>query len=320
MKISILDAGTLGEDLSYHKLQELGETVIYQNTSAEDVTRNIGDSDVVIINKIKLNENNLKHCPNLKLICIAATGYDNIDIAYCKTKGIAVCNVVGYSTNSVSQLTLAMALSLSTNLPSFTQFVNNGSYSKSGIANRLTPVYHELAGKVWGIVGLGNIGKQVARVAKAMGCRVISFKRTPDRDFPCCNLSYLFKNADIISVHLPSTSDTSGIISKELIDSMKATAIFINVARGAVCDETALAEAVLENRIGGIGIDVYSTEPFPDDHPFHKLMGLPNVCLTPHMAWGAYEARCRCLDEIINNIKAYYNGESKNRLDERNDI
>lgn len=320
MKISILDAETLGDDLSYDKLQELGETAIFQNTSPNEVTANIGDSDVVILNKVKLNENNLKNCHNLKLICVAATGYDNIDITYCRSKGIAVCNVVGYSTNSVAQVTIAMALSLLTNLPSYTRFVNDGSYTKSGIANRLTPVYHEIAGKVWGVVGLGNIGKQVARVAKAMGCRVISFKRTPDRDFPCCNLSYMFKNADIISVHLPLSSDTNGIISKELIDSMKPDAVLINVARGAVCDENALTEAVLQNRIGGIGIDVYSKEPFTEEHPFYKLLDHPNVCLTPHMAWGAYEARCRCLDEIVENIKAFYNGASRNRLDERKDI
>ncbi len=315
MKISILDASTLGADISYSSLEALGETVVYQTTAPSDVSANIGDSDVVIVNKIKLHEENLKSAVNLKLICVAATGYDNIDLNYCRANGIGVCNVVGYSTNSVAQITLAMALSLSSNLPAYTEYVNSGKYTKSGVANRLIPVYHELAGKVWGIVGLGNIGKQVGRVAKAMGCRVISFKRTPDREFPCCNLSYLFQHADIISVHLPLTEETRGIISKELIDTMKPDAILINVARGAVADEAALADAILDNKIGGLGIDVYSEEPFGDAHPFQKLLHHPNVCLTPHMAWGAYESRCRCLEEIVLNIKAFFAGEIRNRLD-----
>lgn len=317
MKISVLDANSLGADLSFDGLTAIGETVIYQSTTPDEVSVKISDSDVVIINKIQLNESNLKDAKNLKLICIAATGYDNVDVAYCKAHHIAVCNVVGYSTNSVAQLTLAMALSLSTNLPSFTQYVNDGRYTKSGVANCLTPVYHELEGKVWGIVGLGNIGKQVGRVAKALGCRVISFKRTPDREFPCCNLSYLFQNADIISIHLPLSEETRGIVSKELIDTMKKDAILVNVARGAVTDEVALADAVLEGKIGGLGVDVYSVEPFPENHPFQKILGLPNVCLTPHMAWGAYESRCRCLDEIILNIKSFFDGKSRNRLDEK---
>ena len=316
MKISVLDASTLGADISYTALRELGETVLYQNTAPDEVATNIADSEVIIVNKIKLNESNLKDADHLKLICVAATGYDNIDIAYCRKKGIAVCNVVGYSTNSVAQVTLAMALSLSTNLSSFTQFVSSGDYTKSGIANKLTPVYHELDGKVWGVVGLGNIGKQVARVAKAMGCRVISFKRIPDREFPCCNLSYQFQHADIISVHLPLTDETKGIISKDLIETMKENAILINVARGAVTDEAALADAVLNGKIGGFGADVYSVEPFPAGHPYEKILHLPNVCLTPHMAWGAFESRCRCLDEIVLNIQSFLRGELRNRLDQ----
>ena len=207
-----------------------------------------------------------------------------------------------------------MALSLYTHLPEYSAFVDCGQYSKSGVANRLTPVYHELFGKVWGVVGLGNIGKQVARTAEAMGCRVIGFKRTPDEDYPCCALDYLLQNADIISVHLPLSKDTRGLINVERIASMKRNAIFINVSRGAIADETALAKAILDKKIGGLGIDVYSAEPFPENHPYTALLDLPNVCLTPHMAWGALEARQRCLNEIVLNIKAFYSGEHRNRL------
>jgi len=315
MKIVYLDAKTLGDDLDLSAVSELGEAVIYENTPQDEVKNVITDADVIIVNKLKLNESNLPYAKNLKLICETATGYDNIDIDYCRENNIAVCNVVGYSSHSVAQLTVAMALNLSMNLRTYTDFVDDGGYTKSGVANKLTPTYHEMNGKVWGIVGLGAIGRQVANVASALGCKVIAFKRTPDSSIPCCNLSYLFKKSDIISVHLPLSDATKNIIDKELISQMKEDAILINVARGAVTDEEALAEAVLENKIGGIGIDVYSREPFNEEHPFYKLLGNKKVLLTPHMAWGAYEARKRCLDEVLENIKAFYSGEKRNRLD-----
>ncbi len=315
MKISVLDASTLGQDLSFEALFSLGETVIYQTTAETEIEIHIGDSDIVIVNKIKLNKDNLKNLHNLKLICVAATGFDNIDIPYCKSKGIAVCNVVGYSTHSVAQVTLAMALSLSINLCEFNRFVNDFSYTNSGIANKLTPVYHELYGKTWGIIGMGNIGKQVAKVATALGCKVVGFKRTPDNDYPYLSLSELCSTSDIISVHLPLTDDTRGLINYDIISQMKENAIFINVARGAVTDEQALADAITTGRIGGLGIDVYSTEPFPATHPFYKLISNPRVCLTPHMAWGSYESRKRCLDEIVSNIKVFLSGSVKNRVD-----
>ena len=314
MKITFLDAKTLGNDICFDEFHCLGETVVYQTTTPDEMGLHIDNSDVVIVNKIKLNEQTLKHAHNLKLICVAATGFDNIDLEYCKNNNIAVCNVVGYSTHSVAQVALTMALSLATHLPEYNAFVHDGSYTKGGVANYLIPVYHELCGKVWGVVGLGNIGKQVARVAESMGCRVIGYKRTPDSEFECCCLEDLCKTADIISIHLPLSEETKGIIDKNMIASMKKDAIVINVSRGAVTDEQALAEAVLNHHIGGLGVDVYSTEPFPKEHPFSTLLGLPNVCLTPHMAWGAYESRARCMHEIACNIKAYFYGESRNRL------
>lgn len=315
MSISVLDASTLGDDLSFDELFALGKTTIYQTTDVNEVENHIGDSDTIIVNKIKLNESNLKTASNLKLICVAATGYDNIDIDYCRQNGIAVCNVVAYSTHSVAQVTVAMALSLSTNLTEFSQFVNTSDYSNSGIANRLTPVYHELAGKIWGIIGMGNIGKQVAKIATALGCQVVGYRRNPDKDYTYLSLEELCKTSDIISVHLPLSDDTHGLINGDIISLMKKNAIFINVARGAITDEEALANALINGKISGLGIDVYSVEPFPPSHPFQKLLGNPRVCLTPHMAWGAFESRKRCLDEIILNIKAFYSGQIRNRLD-----
>ena len=315
MKIVILDAKTLGDDIDISAIYELGDTTVYENISQNDVEGAIKDCDVVILNKLKLNESNLKNAKNLKLICVTATGYDNIDIGYCKANNIAVCNVVGYSSDSVAQVTVAMALSLYTNLSEYTQHVDDGSYTKSGVANMLTPVYRELRGKTWGIIGLGNIGRQVANVAFALGCNVIAYKRTPDTTIPCYDLEYIFKTADIISVHLPLSDETKGIIDKNLISSMKNDAIFINVARGAITDEKALADAVTENKIGGIGIDVYSKEPFSEEHPFYKLLDNKRALLTPHMAWGAYESRQRCFTEVLENIKAFSGGKIRNRVD-----
>ena len=315
MKIVYLDAITLGNDIDISSIHDIGNTTIYENIAQEDVKDAISDCDVVILNKLKLNESNLKTAKNLKLICVTATGYDNIDIDYCKSHNIAVCNVVGYSSDSVAQVTVAMALSLYTNLSEYVEFVNNESYTKSGVANKLTPVYREMRGKTWGILGLGNIGRQVANVASALGCNVIAYKRTPDDTIPCHDLEYIFKNSDIISVHLPLSEATKGIVDKKTISLMKKDAIFINVARGAITDEKALAEAILENKIGGIGIDVYSKEPFSIEHPFYKLLGNKRVILTPHMAWGAYESRQRCFTEVLENIKAFFDGKIRNRLD-----
>lgn len=312
MKITVLDAKTLGEDIDVNIFD--GELEAFDTTPQEQVAERIADSDVVILNKIKLNESNLKDAKNLKLICVAATGYDNIDTEYCKEKGIAVCNVVGYSTQSVAQLTVSMALSLVMHQKEYNDFVRCGAYTKSGVANRLSPTYYEVDGKVWGIVGLGNIGKQVAKVAKALGCKVLAFKRTPDEDYDCVGLAELMERSDIISVHLPASGETKGIISREMIGKMKKNAVLVNVARGAVIDEEALTDAVLDNRIIGVGIDVYSTEPFGEDHCYNKIKDLDNVILTPHIAWGAYEARVRCLNEIKLNIESFLRGERRNRI------
>lgn len=315
MKITVLDSATLGEDLDLSPLSEVMETEIYVNTPPESVAERIAESDVVIINKVKLNESNLSGAKNLKLICIAATGYDNIDVAYCKKAGIAVCNVVGYSSLSVAQITVATVLSLSCHLHEHTETVRSGRYTESGVANSLTHVYHELAGKTWGIVGYGNIGRQVGKVADALGCRVIYNKRTPDGKPECVSLETLCRESDIITIHTPLNDSTRGLISEDMIALMKKDAIIVNEARGAVADESALALAIKEERIGALGCDVYSVEPFGKDHPFYEIKGFPNVCLTPHMAWGAYEARVRCLGEIILNINAFFNGDIRNRVD-----
>ena len=314
MKLVILDAATLGDDMDLSIFDEFGEKEVYMSTAPHEVEERIKHANAVIVNKIKMNESNLKNAERLKLICITATGYDNIDVEYCRKNNIAVCNVVRYSTQSVAQVTVSMALSLMTHLPEYTEFVESGKYAESGVSNRLTPVYHEICGKTWGIVGYGNIGAQVGCVAKALGCRVIVNKRTPIDGEECVDIDTLCRESDIISIHAPLTNQTRGLISREKINLMKKSAIVINVARGAVVDEMALCDAVKEGRIGGLGCDVYSVEPFQKDSPYASVAHLRNVCLTPHMAWGAYEARVRCLNEIKLNIKAFLNGKLRNRV------
>lgn len=315
MTIAMLDTATLNDDVDLSIFDEFGTVHRYALTSAEEVAERSEGCDVLILNKVKINRETLPDTGCVKLICVTATGVDNVDLDYCRCHGIGVCNVSGYSTDSVAQLTVAMALSLANHLPAFQRFVNSGTYTESGMPNHLVPPFYELRGKTWGIYGYGSIGSQVAAVAEALGCKVLVCKRTPLPDREVTDLDTLCEQADILSVHVPLTEETRGSISRERLAKMKPSAIVINVARGAVADEQALAEAVLNGRLGGLGVDVYSTEPFPAEHPFQQLLGRDNVCLTPHMAWGAYEARVRCLAEVAENIRAFARGERRSRVD-----
>lgn len=315
IKITVLDAATLGEDIVFDEFARFGETAVYEHTAPCDVAERIDGSDVVIVNKIRLGAENLSRAGHLKLICVTATGFDNIDIDFCRERGIAVCNVSGYSTVSVAQHTAALALSLVNHIREFDDCVKDGSYTASGVENRLTPVFHELEGMVWGVVGLGAIGGRVARIAGVLGCEVIAYKRKPVEEVRCVSLDELCKASDVISLHLPLTEQTRGIINEKRIGMMKHTAVLINVSRGAVTDEAALAAAITGGRLGGLGIDVYSAEPIRADSPLAKLYNKKNVILTPHMAWGAYESRVRCMREIALNIDAFLKGGTKrNRI------
>ena len=315
MKIVILDAATLGADINLSPLHAQGNVTIWDSTAAQQVPERIAHADVIVNNKVKLTEQVLKNAKHLKLICLAATGYDCVDVDYCGRHGIGVCNVPGYSTQSVAQLTVAMVLELTNHLSRYREFVHSGAYSASGIANALTPVWHELYGKTWGIVGGGNIGRQVAKIAEAFGCRILVCRRKADEVYKTVDLDTLCAEADIISIHVPLNGETRGMIGEKQIGLMKKSAILINVARGAVTDEGALAEAVKTGRIGGLGVDVYSAEPFGQGHPFSTILELPNVCLTPHTAWGAIETRNRCIAMVGENIAAFKAGLRRNRVE-----
>ena len=314
MKIVVLDAATLGGDLDLSPLCELGEVLAYPGTSAEELPGRIADADAIISNKLKLNRDNLSDAENLKLICVCATGFDCIDVEYCREKGIGLCNVPGYSTESVSQLTLTMALALIGHLGEYRRHVHTGAYTHGGVANCLTPVWHEIAGKTWGVIGGGNIGSRVAGLAEAFGCKVLMCRRKKDPRYETVDVDTLCRNADIISVHTPLNEETRGLVGEKQIALMKKDAIFINVARGLVADEEALAKAIEEERLGGLGVDVFSVEPFGADHPYTRILDRDNVILTPHTAWGASETRNRCLRIVADNIKVWRDGGKQNRV------
>ncbi len=312
MKIVILDKDTLGADIDLTPLTVWGDVTVYGNTPPAQVRERLLDADVAVLNKIKLCENNLLGT-SVRLICVAATGYDNIDTDYCRKAGIALCNVPGYSTDSVAQLTMTMALSLTTRLTEYCDYVRSGAYTASGVANRLSPVFHELSSMTWGVVGGGGIGRRVARMAQAMGCRVLMCRRQEEQEFEAADFDTLCCKSDILSLHCPLNDQTRGMLSREHIATLKPGAVVINAARGAVTDEAALAQAVKEGRIA-LGCDVYSVEPFGEDHPFFEIKDRPNVCLTPHMAWGSSEARARCVAAMAENIRCFYWGEAHNRI------
>lgn len=315
MRIVVLDRDSLGKDTPLDGLFEFGEVIVYPSTTPSQILERIADAEVVVLNKVKIDRRIIEESPKLKLICIFATGYDIIDVVAAKENNIAVCNVPGYSTDSVTLFTIANVLSLITHLREYNDYVTSGAYSDSGKGNKLEPVYHEIKGKTWGIIGCGNIGKAVARVAESFGAKVIVNKRTYDERYSCTDLETLCKESDIITIHCPLNDQTRNMINEKTISLMKKDVIIVNEARGAVVNDEAIVNAVLNNRIGAFGSDVYTIEPFGEEHVFNKIMKLPNVLLTPHAAWGAYESRVRCINIICTNIKSFMNGEKQNRVD-----
>ena len=312
-KIVVLDAGTLGDDLSLAPLNDVGEVTVYRVSPPETVRERITGADAVILNKVKIGEDQLPAEGAPGIICVAATGFDNIDLEACRRHGVAVANVRGYSSESVAQVTVGLVLSLITHLPAYCKATADGSYTSGGNANMLVPTYHEVAGMTWGVVGAGKIGSRVADVARALGCRVLTNRRTPDG--MSVDLDTLLCESDVITIHTPLTPETRGLIGARELSMMKDGVILVNMARGAVTDEAAVAEAVKSGKLGALGCDVYSVEPFPETHPYYAIRERENVLLTPHMSWGAYEARDRCLREMILNMQAFFAGEERNRVD-----
>ena len=315
MKIVILDRSTLGEDTPFDKIEELGSVVYYDNSAEDVIPERIADAEVIIVNKVKITREIIKNAHKLRLICVFATGFDNIDISAAREYSVGVCNVPGYSTESVMLFTVATVLSLVSHLREYNDYVTSGEYTRGNSANRLIPVYNEIYGKTWGIIGYGNIGRAVGRVAEALGATVIVNKRSKDDRCECVSVDELCRRSDIITIHCPLNDMSREMINAKRISLMKKSVIIVNSARGAVVDERAIADAIKDGCIGGFGCDVYSKEPFSCDHPYTEIMGYKNVLLTPHAAWGAYEARARCASVIADNIKAFFSEKILNRVD-----
>lgn len=318
MKIVFFDASTIGDDITQSKLFEifdgLGELYLYNSTKDSDMAERVRDADVLITNKCRITKTVLDAAQQLKLICVCATGYDNVDINECGRRGIALCNLRGYSTDSVAQVTVSMVLALVNRLNTYNQYVHDGTYAASGRPNQVLPVYHEICGMTWGIVGCGEIGSKVAQIARAFGARVVTYSREASADIKRVDIDELCRTADIITLHVPLTNDTRHMINERRISNMKRSVVLINAARGEVVDEAAVTKAIIEGRIGGLGVDVYSKEPMARNSPYVRLYGMNNVIFTPHMAWGAYEARVRALEMVRDNICSFMNGEHLNRI------
>lgn len=317
MKLVVLEKVSLGTDLDISFFDDFGNVVYYENTTADEVAERVVDADIIIANKAPLNEATIGGAKNLKLICETATGYNNVDLDFCKAHGIQVTNVVGYSTPVVAQHTFAMALYLLEKLPIYDTYVKNGEYAKCPIFTCFEPFFTELEGKTWGIIGLGNIGKKVAEIAKAFGCRVIYYSASGNNtntDYERVDFDTLIAETDILSLHCPLTDRTQNIINAEALSKMKETAILINVARGPVVDEQALYDALVNGTIAAAGLDVLVKEPITADNPLGKIKDSTKLLITPHMAWGSHEARERCAKEVYQNIKSYLNGQERNRV------
>ena len=304
MKIVFLDAATMG-DVSFEPFECLGEFVRYGNSTPEEARERVRDVDVLLINKIMVDKELIDAAPNLKLICIAATGVNNIDVEYASSKGIPVRNAVGYSTDSVVQSTFMHILSLVGGGRYFDASVKSGSYSRSGMFTDPDWNWWELAGKTIGIIGLGNIGRKVAAIAEAFGMKVCYFSTSGTghcKDYPCLPLNELLEQSDIVSIHAPLNERTNGLIGWEELKMMKPTAYLINMGRGAIVAEDALAKAVDEGLIAGAGIDVFVTEPIPEDHPYLLMKHPERMSLAPHVAWASIEARQRLISIMADNI------------------
>ena len=315
-KIVVLDSLTLG-NVDFDKLKEFGEVILYDKTKAEEVKERIKDASIILTNKVVLNKDNLKNAEKLEIICETATGFNNIDVEYAKSKNIAVTNVAGYSTPTVAQHTFATLLHLYDKIGYYDEFVKSGEYSKSGMFTNLDRPFNDIEGKTWGIIGLGNIGKKVAKIAEAFGAKVVYYStsgKNNNSEYKRVELDELLSESDIISIHSPLNKNTKGLFNYDNLKKMKKTSVLINMGRGPIVVEEDLAKAIDENIISGAALDVFSVEPMPENSSLLKIKNKEKIVMTPHIAWASIEARERLFNDLIENIKAFYKGEMRNRV------
>lgn len=304
MKIVFLDAATMGTS-SLAPIEKEGDLTAWPNSTPEEAVNRVGDCEVLIINKIKVNDRLLDAAPKLRLVCESGTGINNIDVEACTRRGIIVRNVAGYSTDSVVQETFMHILNLLGNGFYFDDVVKSGTYSRSGLFTDYSRPFVEMAGKTLGIIGLGAIGSKVARIGEVFGMNVIYYSTSGtghNRDYPSVPLERLMRESDVISVHAPYNGRTAGLVGEDELRMMKPKAIIVNMGRGGIVVEDALAKVIDEGVIGGAALDVYSIEPLPADHPLLHTRHPERLSLTPHIAWASVESRERLIRSIAENI------------------
>ena len=313
MKIINLDASALNPgDLSWDVLNQFGEVTLYQKTESEaEAIARIGDHEIVLTNKVPITESLLSACPNIKLICIQATGYNIVDTAACVKRGIPVCNVPDYGTAAVAQFTLALMLELCHRIGLHDQVVHEGKWCRSSTFCFWDTPQMELGGKTLGIIGYGRIGRAVAKLARAFGMRVITHSRTrkDSTDAEYVDMDTLLAQSDFVSLHCPLFPENTKMVNTDFIRKMKDGAFLINTARGGLLDEQAVADALTAGKLAGAAVDVVMEEPMKTYNP---LLTASNCIITPHIAWAPKESRQRLLDCCVENIRAFLAGKPQN--------
>lgn len=315
MKIVFMETDTLGNDVDLSCFEQFGQVVKYAKSDSEENADRIKDADIIIVNKVPMKEKTLSMAEKVKLICLTATGTNTVDFNYTNSRNIAVANVKGYSTQSVIQHTFALFFYVYEKLRYYDEFVKSGQYIGSDIFSHFTMKFHELAGKTWGIIGLGEIGRGVAEVAKVFGCRVIYYStsgKNSNPNYEQVDFDTLLKESDVVSIHAPLNQTTRDLIGEAELMKMKKSAVLLNLGRGPIVNEQALAKALKEDWIAGAGLDVLSAEPMSPNNPLIEIQDSAKLIITPHIAWATVEARQRVVDEVYKNIEAFFIGEERN--------
>ena len=313
MKIVFLDVKTIGEDIDLSGFDRLGEVVKYDFSTSEEVPERVQDADVIILNKVQVNEQTIGKAENLKLVCVTATGTNNLDKEYLEKRGVAWRNVAGYSTETVAQHTFAMLLYLE-KIRYYDDYVKEERYINDTIFTHFAEHFTEISGKTWGIIGLGTIGRRVADIAKAFGAQIIYYSasgRSAQEGYEQVDLDTVLAKSDIISIHAPLNEHTEGLMDKAAFAKMKKTCIFLNLGRGPIVVEQDLYEALESGKVSAAAVDVVSTEPIKADN---VLLKAKNCIITPHISWAAQASRQRIMDITVDNIKAFLAGNTVNRV------
>lgn len=309
MKIVFLDAKSIGEDIDLSGYEALGEVVKYDFSTVEETRERVKDADVIILNKVPINAQSIETAENLKLVCVTATGTNNLDKEYLDKRGIAWRNVAGYSTESVAQHTFAMLFYLLEHLPYYDEYVKSEKYVKDRLFTHFDRKFLEINGKTWGIIGMGAIGRRVAEIAKLFGCKVIYYsttKKNNQKDYKRVAFEELLKDSDIVSVHAPLTPETENLMNKVAFAKMKKSAIFLNLGRGSIVSEQDLADALKAGEIRAAGLDVLCVEPMSEQNPLKEVKDSDRLLITPHIAWASVEARNRLMSIILGQIQEFF--------------